>query len=205
MSRSKIFFLSSMAMLAVVLWFVNSYHKWDAAWGTFPVFLCALIGSALTWWALGHLYWFAHSHYEAGLRMVLLPAVGIVFCLFSGIKLTEPKAQDAWVTDESGAQAYEYNYARTPMGARYYHWRSINVDEPDIESGDSSDIDLGDDGGEAIAYLLLVVLVLVVVVASAFVPHFWVFAGLVLVTVMLRVAWREYQVEHQGGRRGYLY
>lgn len=147
-------------------------------WFGINIFIYSIVAILVVIIIFSRLEWFRQRYGSTSGRMFVIAVAGFVLSILMGIVFTEPQ-------EISG---YGYDYSQTRSGYYYYYFGDILGYSADF---DAPDVDLGDDNGEAIAILLLVILVVILIVASAFVPHFWVLAGAVLLGVMAMITYRE--------------
>lgn len=190
MKRSTGFTIATILTGAVVGYYFTTYHKWGATWLHVPVFVYGFVGAIVVWIILSNLQWFSYVRYGSSPWMMSMPLIGIFLSIFLGIRFTEPKKEDAWQTTPAGQQ-YVYAYNRTPAGRVWYNMRGADVGDV----GDVGSVDVGDDSGEAIAYVFIAVIILALLIGSAIFPHFWVFATITMLAIALRIITREREAE----------
>lgn len=175
------------------------YHKLDAEWFGTPVVVFGLLSAGIIGFALTRFKWFKKPRNGFSKKMMIALVVAIVLAPVLGVFFTEPLERGGNLT-QSDVTFGRYDYQRSRMGGWYYLYI---VDSDLFSSSDSgnsnvatssSSIHLDDDAAEGLAYLFLILLVVILVVASAFIPHFWVVAMMILICITGLIALREGRV-----------
>lgn len=166
------------------------YKKWTAEWFGIPVFFYAIPASAALAWGLSRLEWWQNRPRSTSFNIVIVLAGGLILSTFLGIFFTEPTMTNIQMSK------YDYTYDDTRVGYWYGNNLSYGNANADVNS-DDIDIDIDDADGEGFAYLILILLAIAVILASAFIPHFWIFGGFLLVTALVMVAYREFDIQEQ--------
>lgn len=191
MGKKLLYAAITFAAYAVFAWAFFRYHKISSEWFGINILVYTAIVVILVMAGVLRLDWFRERVRSAPGQMFAIAAAGFLVCLALGVFFTEPY--------EGEGIPPEYSYSSSRTGEQVVYiigdlWGSGS-------SGSSGDVDfdLGDDSGEAVAILLLVVLVVALAFGSAIIPHFWVIACAVLVAVMGLLAYREVLLKE--GRR----
>lgn len=168
------------------LWLIFWFQKWNAVWWDnvnvliFSVILAPTLAFGfkllIDKWLLDP--WGGYRYPNKYFYLLFL---GLGISTILGVTVAEPK----W---ESTTPVVHKEKAYSPgvYYNRYYYSspraRSGEVYVPSLDF--LGDMDAGEDGGEALAFLLLLILVLILVIGSAFITHFWVFSGLLMLSLM---------------------
>ncbi len=166
--------------IGLLLW----YRKVDAAWGPINVLLAALIVVVVTLILSLRADWFQYRRYRLAPIFYIVPAIGWLICCAIGVLYAEP-AEYGGRSQMERAQVVETGETqRSPQpGAKYVFFRAGDM------AGDVLfNLDCDDEG---CLLVLLIVVVAVSVLASAAIPHFWVVATLLLLTLMALITLRE--------------
>jgi hypothetical protein len=169
--------VTAIILSAVLVW----YKKWEASWGPMNVLVVSAVMVAITLILGIKSQWFQDRRRRFGRRVFLIPLAGLVLSVGLGLYSTEPK-EFGGRTRNSGFQS---------EAARWSASRASEGRFLGIAIGNSLDIVDIDCDGEACLVLFLVLIAVVCVVSSAFIPHFWVLAGHLLLTIMALIALRE--------------
>jgi hypothetical protein len=194
--RKYIYAAISLACAIIFTMIVWQYKKWTATWFGVPVVFIAIPACLLLAYGLSRLEWWQSRYYSSTPRVLLILIGGIILSTFLGVYYTEPRVEDAWTS----GHVYSYQESRAG-GWYYYNFASVNSGNSSSSSSSSPDIDMDNMDGEAVLVIFLIVLVIIIVLASAFIPHFWVFGGALLITALLMVAYREFILEESRYRR----
>jgi hypothetical protein len=183
--------VAALVLAAPLVW----YKKWEAHWGTVNVLLISAVIVAITLLVGLRSPWFQKRKERTKRRTFVMPLVGFILSVGLGLFFTEPK--------EFGGQTRSGGYSSEP--ARWSASRASEYDLLGIRSGSVWDFDVGcdeEDEDDDCFVPLLFYIVVVCVVSSVFIPHFWVLAGHLLLTVMALIAVRELLVaERRSARR----
>jgi hypothetical protein len=171
---------------AVILFsfFVFRFHKVEAMWGPIPVVIPTFICMAALAWFLPRTAWFrAWSDYTP-MWVFLIPTCGFILTLWLGLSKTE----NIEVLRASYTQPVSYN-------------TNPNIGNIFLVTGDAADFgfswlsDCDDDVcGVILMVIGLVILTLVLVIGSAYIPHFWLLSGSILVGIMLLIAIHDLRI-----------
>jgi hypothetical protein len=164
-------------LFAILVW----YKKWEASWGPLNVLVVSAAIVAVTLVVGIKSQWFQVRRRRIGRRVFLIPLAGLVLSVGLGLYLAEPR-EFGGRTRISGLQSEENR--RSATGASQDRFLGITV-------WDSLDLVDFDCDGEGCLVLILILIVVVCVVSSAFIPHFWVLAGHLLLAIMALMALRE--------------
>jgi hypothetical protein len=178
------FFVSILGLIAEAS-LIFHFRKWNAVWipelfgGVSVVLISTLV-------AIGTAYlcfissWFQERYYRLRQRMFVIPLVAFVICAVLGGYYAEPRNYNELSLMQRDQLARSDQYSDSSRGSQaYYFIRSFG------SSSSSIDIDTDcDDCG-------IVIIAIVCVAGSAIIPHFWVLATSLLLTIMIMVAIRE--------------
>jgi hypothetical protein len=171
---------------AVILFsfFVFRFHKVEAMWGPIPVVIPTFICMAALAWFLPRTEWFRDWSDYTPMWVFLIPTCGFVLSVWLGLANTENMA----VLRATYTEPVSYN-------------SNPNVGNIFLATGDISDFGLSglpdcDDDvcGVILLVIGLVILTLVLVIGSAFIPHFWLLSGSILVGIMLLIAIHDLRI-----------
>ncbi len=169
--------VAGILLLAILVW----YQKWYASWGPVNVLLVSAVMIAITL-AIGmNSRWFQSRGRRTSSQIFLIPLAGLILSVGLGLFYAEPR--------EFGGQTR--NRGLVSEAERMPAPRASDIFILDMISLDF------DCDGEGCLVLLLIVIVIVCVVASMFIPHFWVLAGHLLLTIMALMAIRELLVSER--------
>ena len=207
----KKWFLTFLALvfLGTACILFTSYDKWACEWIFFgwmhisPIWTGAVI-AALVVFGLHRIKWFTKKLEESPKTIVWTLVIGFVLSMFLGIYFTEPISDGKTAHQLAQEQSAKTEYVYTNTRAGYWYSSTfIHTGGSSSGSGFSfpSSTSSSKDSGKAIAILFLVVVVILLVAGSAFLPHFWVAALIVLVFLMIDIAAREWDVERQAEHR----
>lgn len=176
------------------------YHKLDAEWFGTPVVVFGLLSAGIIGFALTRFKWFKKPRNGFSKKMMIVLVVAIVLAPVLGVFFTEPLERGGNLT-QSDVTFGRYDYQRSRMGGWYYLYivdsdlfSSSGSHSSTVVTTSSSSVHLDDDAAEGLAYLFLILLVVILVVASAFIPHFWVVAMMILICITGLIALREGRV-----------
>jgi hypothetical protein len=159
------------------------YRKERASWGPLNVLVVAVVVAAAALFLSMRAGWFQQRKHRLSPYTFAIPAIGWGICILIGISFAEPREfggqspmeESRTVTAVSGA-------ASTRSGDRMF-FNSLEYGGDALSGFDCDD--------EGCLVILLVAVVVIAVIASAFIPHFWVVATTLLLTLMAVVALRE--------------
>jgi hypothetical protein len=169
--------VTAIMLSATLVW----YKKWEASWGPLNVLAVSAAVVAITLVVGIKSQWFQDRRQRLEPRVFLIPLAGLVLSVSLGLYSTEPK--------EFGRQTRNRGFES--QAARWSATRASEGRFLGATIGDSLHLIDIDCDGEACLVLFLIVIVVICVVSSAFVPHFWVLAGHLLLTIMALIALRE--------------
>ncbi|HSB65250.1 MAG TPA: hypothetical protein VLD65_01650 [Anaerolineales bacterium] len=159
--------------------FVFRFHKVEASWGPVPVIIPTFIGMLALAWFIPHTSWFRYSRDHTPMWIFFIPTLGLIISAWLGLARTENMATLRATRSES----ISYNaYQVTGIfleGAGDVGDLGIAMDLPDCDS---------DACGVMILVIVLIALTLVLVIGSAFIPHFWILSGSLLLGIMALIA-----------------
>ncbi len=165
--------------LVAFAFFVFRFHKVEAAWGPVPVIVPAFIGLLVLAYFIPRTRWFRFYRDRTPMWVFLIPVIGLVLSTWLGLA----KAEDMHVLRQPATQPAVYNNVQ-PSGL--FLQSAGNVSDFAF-SFDLPDCD-GDACGTIFLVIALIVLVLVLVIGSAYIPHFWILSGTILLGIMLLIA-----------------
>jgi hypothetical protein len=168
--------LTAIVLAALLVW----YKKWEASWGPVNVLMISATMVAVTLVVGLRSYWFQRREQRTRRQVFVIPLAGLILSVALGLYCAEPK--------EFGGQTRSSGFPSE--AARWSASRSSDFDILGITGGGNLDLDIDCDGDLCLV-LLLVLIVTVCVVSSAFIPHFWVLAGHLLLTIMALIALRD--------------
>lgn len=171
---------AALLQAGLMLWFGKIY----ASWGPFNVLIVALLAIALVLvWSIRS-DWFQVRRSHLSTRVYLIPAIGWLICILIGIGFAEPREYGGVSRLERSQTVTSEEYqGLMSSGDSYVFWRTAG------SAGEAiSDFDCDDEG---CLVVLLVVIIVVAVLASATIPHFWVVATMLLLTLMGVITMRE--------------
>mgnify|MGYP001827686693 CR=1 FL=1 len=169
--------VTAIMLSATLVW----YKKWEASWGPLNVLVVSAAGVAITLVVGIKSQWFQDRRRRIGQQVFLIPLAGLALSVALGLYSTEPK-EFGGQTRNRGFQSQADRWAASRASESRFLGLAI---------GNSLDILDIDCDGEACLVLFLVLIAVVCVVSSAFIPHFWVLAGHLLLTIMALIALRE--------------
>lgn len=174
--------ITAIGLLGTLVW----YKKWEASWGPVNIFVVSAAMIAITLVVGIRSQWFQRRRQRTSWWAFLIPFAGLILSVALGLYSTEPR--------EFGGQTRTNGY---PSEAdRWSAARASQITFMGLDIGD--DLLMGIDcDGEACLLLLLVLIAIVCVAASAFIPHFWVLAGHLLLTIMALIVLRELLVSER--------
>ena len=132
--------------------------------------------------------WFHDQHFRTDFWKFLVPLVGVFISTLLGIFRTED-LQHLSFNDTPYTEGYTYTYVfydNMPYVAE------LAVDVLDTSGGVS--IPSCDDCGSVLVLLFIIGVTLLLVTGSAFIPNFWVFAGIAFVCLLGVITIRELRV-----------
>ncbi|MFN2135265.1 MAG: hypothetical protein ACK2UK_04880 [Candidatus Promineifilaceae bacterium] len=157
------------------------FHKIEASWGPINVMVAAAVvfSAATAYTVRSRLFQQRHSRMSS--HFFVLPAIGWLICIGIGITFAEPR-------EYGGVSALERsNNGQEQALVAAGRSRAANY-ALDVGSDITFDLDCDSEG---CLILFLFVIVLVCILASAFIPHFWVVATILLLTLMGVFSLRE--------------
>lgn len=162
--------------------FVFRLHKLEAMWGAIPVAVPTLIAMAALAWFIPRTHWFRDFGQYTPVGIFIVPTVGLIFTLLVGITRTE----NLTVLQATRQEVIEYN---TPPTVSFQ--QAVGIGELGLYLNVPSC-----DGEECLVFMViaLVVLTFILVIGSAFIPHFWLFSGSILLGIMALIAIHDLRV-----------
>lgn len=174
--------VTAIMLSGILVW----YGKWEASWGPVNILVVSALMVAITLVVGIRSQWFQRRQRRTRWWAFLIPLAGLILSVGLGLYSTEPK--------EFGGQTRTNGF---PSEAdRWSATRASRIAIMGIDIGGDLDMDIDCDG-EACLLLLLILIAIVCVAASAFIPHFWVLAGHLLLTIMALIALRELLVSER--------
>jgi hypothetical protein len=155
--------------------FVFRFHKVEAVWGSIPVVLPTLAGIGILAWFIPRTRWFQNYRGYTPMWVFLIPTAGLIFTIMVGIGQTE----NSGTIRSSRQETIEYNT---------YQYTGFIIDRVS-DFGFLLDF-LSCSGEDCVVSLVigLVVLTFILVAGSALIPHFWLFSGSILLSIMALIA-----------------
>lgn len=164
---------------ALLIW----YRKEYAFWGPINVLVVALVVVVIALFFSLRSRWFQVRLTRLSPIIFVVPAAGWLICATIGIRYAEPIEYGGLSPMERSQLIRSGGYwASTRAGTAFF------LDNAEVAG--SAMIDMDCDGEDCLLILLLVV-VAACIFASANVPHFWVVATTLLLTLMVVIALRE--------------
>lgn len=179
-----------------------AYNKFTADWYGFNVVLISLAASTCVAFLIARTEWFSDQTFRTPMQIFLIPLAALVFCVGIGIYMTEPLeigGPSAYQAGQNQTQEYNYDNTRAHSTVGYY-WGGSSSRSSSVGAGSGFKCN-GKGCGYAVLVIILVILVLVLMICSALVAHFWVMAGMLLLTIMLMIAIHELRVMNIARRR----
>lgn len=174
---------------AVILFsfFVFRFHKVEAMWGPIPVVIPTFICMAALAWFLPRSYWFREWTDYTPMWIFLIPTFGFILSVWLGLANTE----NMEVLRASSIESVSYNTTRD-MG-------NVFLSTGDVTDFGFSGLSGCDDDvcGVILLVIGLVILTLVLVIGSAYIPHFWLLSGSILVGIMLLIAIHDLRIRRK--------
>ena len=196
---------------AIFIQQVLHFRKIEAYWGPIPVTLIAVVCALCVAAALLMTDWYKERYWRTGAKWIWAIVIGFVLSFWLGVFFTEPLEYGAMSRNDkvaatshqsSSEQPAANDYSRSRTGTFYYsNWYSSGGTSNSSSSSGGGSFKCSGKSCEGIAYALLIALVLILIIASAVIPHFWVVACLLLLTVIWILFIRELLVNEQ--RRQY--
>lgn len=173
--------------LAVLVFsfFVFRFHKVEASWGPVPVLIPTFIGMLALAWFIPRTKWFRFVRDHTPMWIFFIPTLGFIISLWLGLARTEN--MNALIATRSETISYNA-YQVTGIlleGAGDAGDLGIALDLPNCDS---------DACGAIILVIVLIVLTLVLVIGSAFIPHFWILSGSLLLGIMLLITIHDLRI-----------
>lgn len=176
-------FVSIIGIL-VETWLIFHFRKWNAEWGSVSVLLISSVVSVVTVGICLTLDWFRFRYERLSWKIFIIPAVGFLLCAVLGSVYAEPQNYRELSLMQRDQLAQSDGYSMQSKGGQFIYMMSRS------SGSGSSNIDIDCDGDECMA-LVLIVIVIICIAGSAIIPHFWLLASILLLTIMLMVAIRE--------------
>ena len=175
--------LTSVAGVLVETGLIISFRKWNAEWfGGLNVLSISTIICIGVVYIFLRSEWFQNRYYRMEEKIFIIPFIGFVICLFLGVYYAEPQRYGELSPMEQDKLARSESYGDTSRGSQFFNTMGRS-------SGSSSDVDFDCDGDECVGFILFIVVV-ICVIGSALIPHFWLLATILLLTIMVMVALR---------------
>jgi len=180
---------SLIAMVFALL--VFRFHKLEAHWGWFPVGIATIAICATITFMIVRTDWFQDKSFRTPFWVYLIPMIGIVVSTYLGIIRTEDVGRLNFAQPSDG-----YTFAYQPN----YFWQGSS------DGGESTSFEVPECSGKNCGYvylvIFLVVLTIVLIIGSAFIPHFWLLAGGIFITIMVIISIHELRVREYQPRFG---
>jgi hypothetical protein len=166
---------ATVAALIAELYLLGYYRKWTAAWGPINVLVVALMVVLVAAWVMFRTFWFEDRDYRSRRRMYIIPALGWLTCVSLGVYWAEPVEFGRLSPLERSQLAISVTYwSSTRAGDTLGLFEFVSLD------GLSCDDEL-----------CIIVAVVLCILGSIAIPHFWVVATLLLLTIMTVITIRE--------------
>lgn len=181
------------------------FHKMDATWFHWlPVWIPAVIVAGFIAWVVSKTEWFNDHHFALPGWIYLIPLTGILISTLLGINNFEDvKLINPTVPASANSVGYNNYY---PYHS-YYFFNSSNY-----SSGGGSSVHMPACSGKScegegilILIIVLIVVTIMLIVGSAFIPHFWFFAGVVFLTFLLLINIQKLLVRPYNRRKSQSY
>jgi phosphatidylserine synthase len=205
--------VTTLVSLAAVVYLIFAYDKWFSAWGIFNVVVVAVVASAFSCFMITQTEWFQDQDFHTPLRIFLVLTVAFVLCAWVGIFMTEPMefggqtayqsatgtpVQEQNTTTAVSSQKKEYDFTHTRAHVYFFNTGGSTTS---TSSGSSiSAPKCSGKGCDGYALLLVILLAFVLIICSALIPHFWVLACILLLSIMFTFALHELRVMNHGRR-----
>lgn len=159
--------------------FVLRFHKVEATWGGIPVVIPAILGVLAVVFLMPRTRWYKDRSITTPFGVFLIPTFGLILSMLLGLSNTE----NLQILSSRSIEGIQYNAVRG--GAFLLNEGSgwaFSIPTPSC-----------DDEVCLVVYLAiaLIVLTLVLVIGSAYIPHFWIFSGAILIALMGMIAIHE--------------
>jgi hypothetical protein len=175
--------VAAIVLLVFLIW----YKKWEASWGPVNILLISAVMVAIALVVGLRSRWFQHRQGRSRYLLFLIPVAGLMLTAGLGLYFTEPR--------EFGGRTRSTGYASE--GDRWAASRASGWDILGTTDDDDEEVDVSCEGEECLV-MYLIMLVIVCVAASMFIPHYWVVAAHLLLTIMALIAVRELLVSERG-------
>lgn len=162
--------------------FVFRFHKLEAMWGAMPVAIPTLIAIAALAWFIPRTNWFQSFAEYTPMWVFLIPTAGLIFTLVGGITKTENLS----VLRASPQKAVGYN---TFDDTGYFVQQAAGVGEWGLALPDCED-----EFCLVFLVIALIILVFVLVIGSAYIPHFWLLSGSIMLGIMALIAIHDLRI-----------
>ena len=175
--------VAAVVLAAILVWF----KKWEASWGPVNVLVISAAVVAMALVVGLRSGWFQHRQRRSRELVFLIPVAGLMLTAGLGLYFTEPR--------EFGGQTRSAGFASE--GDRWAASRASGWDLLGTTDEDDEEVDMSCDGEECLV-MYLILLVIVCVAAAMFIPHYWVVAAHLFLTIMVLMALRELLVPEKG-------
>jgi hypothetical protein len=185
----------TIAALMLQIWLVIHFRKWNADWFGVSVLLIAALVVIGTIIFIYNTSWFQDRYRRTSATIYIIPAIGFAACAALGYYYAEPQSYGELSLLEQDQLVRSERYYSDTRGSQIFSFigrssGSSRVSLPDIDCD-----------GDACGAIIIFFIVVIVVISSAFIPHFWVVATSLLLTIMLMYSVRELIFYEK--RRGY--
>jgi len=177
----------SMVGIIAETWLIFHYRKWNAEWFGVNVLLVSILVAIGTAALCFFLEWFQNRDERLTWKIFIIPTVGFLLCSLLGVFYAEPLHFSRLSAMQKDQLARSSAYYQESRGGQF--WYSLGG-STNSGGSSSSSVDFDCDGDACLALALLAVVV-ICVVSSAFIPHFWLLATMLLLSIMVMVAIRE--------------
>ncbi len=169
--------------LPVFSFFIFRFHKMEAMWGPIPVAVLTFIGMAALAWFIPRTAWFKTPIYTP-MWIFLIPTIGFIITIWVGLARTENMAalrgSPQAIADTNSISTTTYIFSETAdIGLS-----GVNISIPDCDS----------EGCAILLVIGLIILVFVLIIGSAMIPHFWLFSGSIMLSIMVLIALHDLRI-----------
>ncbi len=168
----------------VFSFFTFRFHKVEAVWGSIPVVLPTFAGMIALAWFIPRTRWFQGHDVYTPMWIFLIPTVGFICTIAVGVTKTE----NLGLLRAGRQESIEYNS---------YRYTGFILQEAAGAGDWGLQLEVPDCDGEDCAVMLvvgLVILTLILVAGSALIPHFWLFSGAILLSIMTLIAIHDLRI-----------
>ena len=199
-NRGHFMFVATLIATIIFVAYTSHYDEWGSTWGPFSVILIAAILSSVLFLFVRLTEWWTDHDWHTPNKVLIIPVVGLIICMGLGIYMTEP-------IEYGGLSAYQqenqqspqtYDFSRTRIYPTYFYYFGSSSSSSSSATLGSSSVHVPTCSGKGCSgylVLLLIALVIILIIGSAIIPHFWILAGIILLTIMVITTIRELRVQ----------